>query len=78
MTIRIIEIPSADMLRIIKKWEIEENPVVEALRGYAPERYGKDKPVCRKETLLKPIKIPPRISLGYKNHPCSPYKTAIY
>lgn len=41
------------MLRIKKWWEIEENLVVEALRGYASERYGKDKPVCRKETLLK-------------------------
>lgn len=55
MTIRLIEIPSADMLRIKKWWEIEENLVVEALRGYASERYGKDKPVCRKN-LLKPIK----------------------
>lgn len=53
MTIRLIEIPSADMLRIKKWWEIEENLVVEALRGYAPERYGKVDPVCRKETLLK-------------------------
>lgn len=43
------------MLRIKKWWEIEENLVVEALRGYASERYGKDKPVCRKN-LLKPIK----------------------
>lgn len=41
------------MLRIKKWWEIEENLVVEALRGYAPERYGKVDPVCRKETLLK-------------------------
>lgn len=29
------------MLRIKKWWEIEENLVVEALRGYASERYGK-------------------------------------
>ena len=36
------------MLRIKKWWEIEENLVVEALRGYVSERYGKDKPVCRK------------------------------
>lgn len=41
MTIRLIEISSADMLRIKKWWEIEENLVVEALRGYASERYGK-------------------------------------
>lgn len=53
------------MLRIKKWWEIEENLVVEALRGYASERYGKDKPVCRKN-LLKPIKNSPRKSRGYK------------
>ena len=41
LTIRLIEIPSADMLRIKKWWEIEENLVVEALRGYASERYEK-------------------------------------
>lgn len=56
------------MLRIKKWWEIEENLVVEALRGYVSERYGKDKPVCRKN-LLKPVKAyknSPRKSRGYK------------
>lgn len=52
------------MLRIKKWWEIEENLVVEALRGYASERYGK-----LIQCVEKPVKVyknSPRKSRGYK------------